>query len=281
MKCYIYKIINLITNEKYVGQTTNYNRRKENHLSALRNNRHPNPKLQNSWNYYGEENFAWEVKTYDLTKSELDQLEINTIKQENSYSNGFNLTIGGTGGNTRFKRIINFEQFCFIYAGNTHYKGMMGSTARNIGCDSSTISAIARDKSYDDYREAYFNLPKEEQNKYLQLFIETFQLNQKQPPKISSRLKDEQVVDFLCLISRFGKGAEVAFLRSVNHAKGLGHELKINPNYFRKSKEIYNSLTDNKIYERAELVYNKYSIQEQLTYKLADKKVITRVNCAL
>lgn len=129
MKCYIYKIINLITNEKYVGQTTNYNRRKENHLSALHNNRHPNPKLQNSWNYYGEENFVWEVKAYDLTKSELDQLEINTIKQENSYSNGFNLTIGGTGGNTRFKRAINFEQFCLIYAGNTHYKGMMGSTA--------------------------------------------------------------------------------------------------------------------------------------------------------
>lgn len=140
MKCYIYKIINLITNEKYVGQTTNYNRRKENHLSALHNNRHPNPKLQNSWNYYGEENFVWEVKTYDLTKSELDQLEINTIKQENSYSNGFNLT---------------------------------------------------------------------------------------------------------------------------------------------KNKEIYNSLTDSEIYNRAELVYNKYNIQGQLAYKLADKKNIIRVNCAL
>jgi len=54
MKCYIYKIINQVTNEKYVGQTTNFSRRKENHVSALNNNKHPNPKLQNSWNIYGQ-----------------------------------------------------------------------------------------------------------------------------------------------------------------------------------------------------------------------------------
>lgn len=35
MNCYIYQIINQVTNEKYVGQTTNFSRRQQNHLSAL------------------------------------------------------------------------------------------------------------------------------------------------------------------------------------------------------------------------------------------------------
>lgn len=94
MKCYIYKIVNQVTNEKYVGQTTNFSRRKQVHLFALRNNKHINPKLQNGWNKYGEENFYWEHKNYDLTKEELDDLEIENIKSENSYINGYNLTKG-------------------------------------------------------------------------------------------------------------------------------------------------------------------------------------------
>ena len=47
MKCYIYFIINQETNQRYVGQTTNFSRRKSEHLTKLRENRHPNLKLQN------------------------------------------------------------------------------------------------------------------------------------------------------------------------------------------------------------------------------------------
>ena len=281
MNCYIYQIINQITNEKYVGQTTNFSRRKQNHLSALKNNNHPNPKLQNAWNKYGEQNFIWKVDKFDLTKQELDELEIKTIKQENSFTNGYNLTEGGTGGNTRFNRIINFEQFCFIYAGNTKFNGMTNKTAKYIGCDSSTISAIRRNISYDDYREAYNNLSQEEKDKYLNLFIQQFNLNIASAPKKIERLSDEQVVDFLCLVSYYGKGSEIAFLRAVNHAKGLGHQLKTNKTYFTQSKIIYNSMTDNEIQSRAEYVYNKYNIQSHLTYKLAKRKQILHVDCAL
>lgn len=281
MKCYIYKIINQITLEKYVGQTTNFSRRKSNHLSALRNNSHPNPKLQNAWNHYGETNFIWECKEYELSKDQLDQLEIDTIKKENSFNNGYNLTEGGTGGNTRFNRIIDFEQFCFIYAGNTKYNGMTNKTAQYIGCDSSTISAIKRNISYDDYRYAYEKLSTYEKQKYLQKFIQVFSLDAKKPPKQEKRLTDNQVVDFLCLISRYGKGAEIAFLRSVNHAKGLGHELKTNPNYFQESKKKYNAMTDEEIFQRAEKTYLFYKIQDYLSYNLTDTKKVLRVSCAL
>lgn len=60
MKAYIYFIVNNLTGERYVGQTTNFARRKKEHLSQLRNNSHINSKLQNSWNKYGEENFIIE-----------------------------------------------------------------------------------------------------------------------------------------------------------------------------------------------------------------------------
>ncbi len=281
MNCYIYQIINQITHEKYVGQTTNFSRRQSGHLCALRQNRHPNPKLQNAWNKYGENNFVWTVKQFNLTKTELDQLEIQTIKDEDSFNHGYNLTPGGTGGNTRYHRIIDFEQFCFIYAGNTHFSNMANQTAKYIGCDGSTISTIRRGISYDDYREQYSKLPQQEKDRYLSLFIERFHLDTVPTPKCADRLTDETVVDFLCLISCFGKGAEVAFLREVGHAKGLGHGLKTNKNYFIQSKMIYNALSNEEIKERAERVYNDYHIQSHLTYKLARKALVARVDCAL
>lgn len=281
MKCYIYKIVNLVTNEKYVGQTTNFSRRKQNHLSALRNNKHVNPKLQNAWNKYGEENFCWEYESYDLTKEELDKLEIETIQSENSYTNGYNLTKGGTGGNTRFKRVITFEQFCFIYAGISKYSGMTGKTARFIGCDSATIASIKREVSYDDYRELYNNLSLEEKEKYLSEFIEQFNLDKIKPPKQEQRLTDEQVIDFLCLASCYGRGAEAAFLRAVNHAKGLRHQIKTNKRYFVESKKQYNNLTDEEILRRAEQVYRDYKIQKYSTYELGKNKKVLRIDCAL
>lgn len=39
MKCYIYKIINNVTGEKYVGQTTNFSRRISDHKEKLRANK--------------------------------------------------------------------------------------------------------------------------------------------------------------------------------------------------------------------------------------------------
>lgn len=57
MKAYIYFIINDINGKRYVGQTTDFSRRKYTHFKHLRENRHANIKLQNAWNKYGEKNF--------------------------------------------------------------------------------------------------------------------------------------------------------------------------------------------------------------------------------
>ena len=56
---YIYKITNKVTNQNYVGQTIDINRRKRTHFNTLRSNTHDNPKLQASWNKYGEKSFIF------------------------------------------------------------------------------------------------------------------------------------------------------------------------------------------------------------------------------
>lgn len=73
MKCCIYFIINKITEEYYVGQTTNFSRRKNEHFSKLAKNIHPNKKLQNSYNKYGKENFEITKINFDITKEELNE----------------------------------------------------------------------------------------------------------------------------------------------------------------------------------------------------------------
>lgn len=60
----VYKITNLDTGVFYYGRTNNFERRKLNHLSTLRNNKHTNSFLQDSFNI--SNNLSWDrldVKT--------------------------------------------------------------------------------------------------------------------------------------------------------------------------------------------------------------------------
>ena len=57
----IYRIINLITNISYVGQSIDCNHRWNTHKNDLNNFRHKNLYLQRAWLKYGEQNFKFEV----------------------------------------------------------------------------------------------------------------------------------------------------------------------------------------------------------------------------
>ena len=57
----IYRIVNTITGDFYVGSSAYIHSRKSEHFQRLRKNIHANPHLQHAWNKYGEEAFAWEV----------------------------------------------------------------------------------------------------------------------------------------------------------------------------------------------------------------------------
>ena len=70
----IYQIQNLVTEQSYVGQSTNIKFRLRSHLSALRRNAHDNPHLQRAWNKYGSDAFVLKhvitCEKEDLTRFE-------------------------------------------------------------------------------------------------------------------------------------------------------------------------------------------------------------------
>lgn len=57
----IYKITNIITNQHYIGSSSNLKDRLKDHQWRLSNNKHENKRLKNSCKKYGYENFKFEV----------------------------------------------------------------------------------------------------------------------------------------------------------------------------------------------------------------------------
>ena len=272
MKCYIYKIINNVTGEKYVGQTTNFSRRINEHRERLNKNIHPNPKLQASWNKYGEENFLIEKQQYDLTKEELNNKEIEEIRKEDSFNNGFNLTQGGDGGNTRGK--LTFEQFCFAYFGNKKYEGLLNRTGRYLNVDGSIISSLVRDKSYEWYREKALKLSQEEKNKYVDLFVKELDIKNVPPKPNKNKLSEEQIIQFLSVVSVYGRGAEAAMTRYLQISKGLKNHLV--KGEYKKEVKSFKLLTDEEVEEIAITLFEKENLQQFCTQKIKKNKAIIR-----
>lgn len=93
----IYMIENIVTGKAYIGQTVNYDKRKSEHINALKSGRHDNRYLQSSWNKYGESAFRFSVVT-ECDAERLDELEVQYIQQLNTLAPvGYNLTKGGDG----------------------------------------------------------------------------------------------------------------------------------------------------------------------------------------
>lgn len=73
--CGIYRIVNTVTNECYVGQSQYMRKRVREHFRLLRLKKHPNPRLQNSFNKYGEASFRADFEVIVVRLDELDMLE--------------------------------------------------------------------------------------------------------------------------------------------------------------------------------------------------------------
>jgi group I intron endonuclease len=94
----IYKITNIKTNKFYIGSSKHLNERWQEHKEMLRNNKHINPKLQNSWNYHGGESaFVFEIlENADPEKIlEREQFYLDTLKP---YEVGYNIGKSVSGG---------------------------------------------------------------------------------------------------------------------------------------------------------------------------------------
>lgn len=93
-KCGIYSIVNTINGIKYVGSAIDLYSRLTHHRRALQLNQHENPHLQNSWNFYGEDKFEWEILEFCPPEVRIAR-EHHTVVSENllDRNKGYNLRL--------------------------------------------------------------------------------------------------------------------------------------------------------------------------------------------
>ena len=131
MKGYIYQIECLPTGKCYIGQTIDFNRRKSKHIRLLRNNMHDNPKLQNAWNKYGEQEFHFRVWEFELENiDELNRLECEYIDKYNSLNDGYNLIPGG--GNPPNRQKVTNEDIVSYLCLHSKYGEGYGKTCEEF-----------------------------------------------------------------------------------------------------------------------------------------------------
>lgn len=97
---YIYKITNLVNKKIYIGQAIDIQQRWWGHLNCAK--KQVNTVLYKAIRKYGAANFIIEQIDTANTKEELNNKEIYWIRKLNSTNDeiGYNLTAGGTGGDT-------------------------------------------------------------------------------------------------------------------------------------------------------------------------------------
>lgn len=120
----IYKIVNLVNNKVYVGQSNWINKRIGVHKRFLRANKHCNVHLQNAYNKYGEQNFIFDVIEY-CSEDKLNEREQYWINYYDSYKNGYNMTLGGDGSRGYFFSKESKEKMSFNHADFTGDKNPM------------------------------------------------------------------------------------------------------------------------------------------------------------
>lgn len=203
---YIYIIKNLQNGKKYVGQTVNIEKRIYEHFRRLKKNTHVNVKLQNAFNKYGEENFEVTYKAYTCEdKEELNQLEIKAIEENDSYYNGYNLTLGGSGLGESFmpeKYKFSFEEYAIIRAGCSKYPGFTNVVAKQEECANSLICQVKNGTNNELYHEDYEKLDKDE---YVQKFIEKYNVDINNLPVDIKRtiFEEDEIISVLSFLEIF------------------------------------------------------------------------------
>lgn len=262
---YIYKIINNINGKVYVGQTINIVRRKNAHYNQLKNKKHHNKALQKDFLLYGENNFSFCYKEYEISnRKELNDLEIKAIEVENSYWNGYNLTLGGEVFPVVNAK-LSYEDFCFIYYGCL-WKGYTQKIANYLKIDSSTVSSVLRGASYVDYYIKSLKLTEIEKKNIQKSFRKIFNIPEDKEPdskRVPSHLTEKEYFYCFCISSSYSRGIDkVLSLYFEKDKSFLYNGLKNKSGKVKTAWNNFKKLNKKEIIEIGIKKYNEWNLKE-------------------
>ena len=154
---YIYKYENLLNQKVYIGQTIDIINRQSSHKYKAR---FVKSKFYNAVRKYGWENFSFcivatvEADLEHITEL-LDKLEIDYIKQYNSYSKGYNSTFGGHS-NRGALRNEDFKEYCRNRTYSKETRKKMSEAAKRRVVSSNTRQKLresALNRNFASYRD--------------------------------------------------------------------------------------------------------------------------------
>lgn len=253
---FIYRITNIQTNQCYVGITENFKHRKNKHIKELKSQTHHSPKLQNAWNYWGEENFEWTVREVEINQyDDLYDLEIKEIKKFDSYKNGYNCNLGGRISD--WKQKVKNEDIIKFLCIQWKYGDGYGKTCEEIfGWSKGTASAAKRKIRFIDANIAFEKLTEKEKE---QIAIDTFEKY-----KISEKALKRQLTQGGCTRAyqltqddyNFAFTAQKLGYKYIVVANYLGIKPATVKDWFngrsrKKERENFNMLSDN---EKSQLI---------------------------
>lgn len=98
----IYKVTNILNGKCYIGKTKgDFQKRKKQHIQNALNGSERCPKFYNAIRKYGVDNFEWEsVYSENCLIEQLNEKEKFYISKFNSIKEGYNVCVGGEGGDT-------------------------------------------------------------------------------------------------------------------------------------------------------------------------------------
>ena len=235
---FIYKITNIINGHTYVGKTTKtIEQRWEEHQNKAR--QHPNRYLYDAMNCYGYDNFSIE-EIEECCKEVLDEREKYWIAQLNTLiPNGYNMTIGGEGGDTwtnnpnkelsLMKMIVanrgkkRSKEFCENLS--KKLTGRRGSSEKAKQAAETRKNNIAKTRGYSSW---------EERCEYIAMCNALFKDNQPYQHSIETRMKLSECFKGKSYEVRYGEAC--AKERKENlRTKWIGEK---NPNYIFIDKDV-------------------------------------------
>lgn len=246
---YVYRITNIQTQKSYIGITEDFERRKRKHIKELKNNIHHSSKLQNAWNYWGENNFEWTVREVQINQyDDLYDIEIKEIEKYNSYNDGYNCNSGGRISD--WKQKVKDEDIVKFLCIQWKYGDGYGKTCEQIfGWSKGTASAAKRKVRFIDANILFEKLTEEEKNQIATNTFEQYEINKKALKRQLTQGGCEKAYQLTQEDFNFAFSAQLLGYGYTSVANYLGIKPATVKDWFndrsrKKEKEQFNKLSD-------------------------------------